>query len=290
MRVNFIYKIGKRRALCSLFIFMSISLFSTAQNSSIVYFNAVQDTLNNLGKQVLNTAAPQAKRELLNSQFKQTLYRSLQHEAAFDCNFDSVKSLVRLVPSDKKMVLLNWEFPNDDGTFVYFGYVMYTHPKTKKKTIVELKDNSENLKRPESQVLKPDNWFGAHYYKMILVKHKRNTYYCLLGADWNNKLSKKKLIDVVSISKDGSIKFGAPIIQYNKVIVNRIIFEYTAAVSMSLRYDDASKMIIFDHLSPIDETLKGQYQFYAPDLSYDAFKFKKGKWIHIENIDARNLK
>ena len=113
MGLNFIYNISKMRALCSLFIFMGISLIGTAQNSNTSYFNAVQDTLNTLGKLVLNTATPQAKRELLNSQFKQTLYRSLQHDASVDCTFDSVKSLVRLVPNDKKMVLLNWEFPND---------------------------------------------------------------------------------------------------------------------------------------------------------------------------------
>jgi hypothetical protein len=151
-------------------------------------------------------------------------------------------------------------------------------------------DASANIKRPETASLKANNWYGAHYYKIITVKRKGITYYCLLGADWNDRLSKKKLMEVLSFEKDGSLKFGAPIINYNKNTIYRLIFEYSSNVSMSLNYDKKSKRIIFDHLSPIKEELKGQYQFYAPDLSYDALKFKKGKWQHLENIDARNIK
>jgi hypothetical protein len=254
------------------------------------YLRSVHDSLNPLAKIILDTRKTEEERTTANSSFKNILKRCLEKEGAQEFSFDTVKSIARLEPEDKSFVILNWEMPHVDGTYTYFAYVLHKNFKSKSYELIELIDASANIKRPESAILKANQWFGAHYYKIITVKRKRNTYYCLLGADWNDRLSKKKIMEVLSFEKDGSVKFGAPIINYNKITVSRLIFEYSSKVSMSLNYDEKRKRIIFDHLSPIEEGLKGQFQFYAPDLSYDALKFKKGKWQHIENIDARNSK
>jgi len=263
---------------------------SFAQAVSDKYLAAVQDSLKPLSAVILDTRKTDEERELANTKFKSILNRCLKSNGAEKFVFDSLNTMARLEPEDKSFVIYNWEMPHTDGTFTYFAFVLSKNKKTKSYVFTELNDASNNIKRPESAILKADQWFGAHYYKVITVKRKGKSYYCLLGADWNNKLSKKKIIEILTIEKDGSLKFGAPIINYNKVTLNRLIFEYTSNVSMSLNYDEKSKRIMFDHLSPIEEGLKGQYQFYAPDLSYDALKFKKGKWQLIENVDARNAK
>ena len=263
---------------------------SFAQSVSDKYLAAVQDSLKPLSAVILDTRKTDEERELANTKFKSLLNRCLTSNGAEKFVFDSLNTIARLEPEDKSFVIYNWEMPHTDGTFTYFAFVLSKNKKTKSYVFTELNDASNNIKRPESAILKADQWFGAHYYKVITVKRKCKSYYCLLGADWNNKLSKKKIIEILTIEKDGSLKFGAPIINYNKVTLNRLIFEYTSNVSMSLNYDEKSKRIMFDHLSPIEEGLKGQYQFYAPDLSYDALKFKKGKWQLIENVDARNAK
>ncbi len=263
---------------------------SFAQAVSDKYLAAVQDSLKPLSAVILDTRKTDEERELANTKFKSVLNRCLKSNGAEKFVFDSLNTIARLAPEDKSFVIYNWEMPHADGTFTYFAFVLSKNKKTKSYVFTELNDASYSIKRPESAILKADQWFGAHYYKVITVKRKGKSYYCLLGADWNNKLSKKKILEILSIEKDGSLKFGAPIINYNKVTLNRLIFEYTSNVSMSLNYDEKSKRIMFDHLSPIEEGLKGQYQFYAPDLSYDALKFKKGKWQLIENVDARNAK
>ena len=263
---------------------------SFAQAVSDKYLAAVQDSLKPLSAVMLDTRKTDEERELANTKFKSVLNRCLKSNGAEKFVFDSLNTIARLAPEDKSFVIYNWEMPHADGTFTYFAFVLSKNKKTKSYVFTELNDASYSIKRPESAILKADQWFGAHYYKVITVKRKGKSYYCLLGADWNNKLSKKKILEILSIEKDGSLKFGAPIINYNKVTLNRLIFEYTSNVSMSLNYDEKSKRIMFDHLSPIEEGLKGQYQFYAPDLSYDALKFKKGKWQLIENVDARNAK
>jgi len=284
--------IHQKRAMCSLFVFLLGFIF----NQEILFaqsdqaFMVFQDSLQPLSKVILDLSKSEEERISANTKFRTVLQNWLEKEGAENFNFDSVPSVARLEPEDKSFVIINWELPHSDGTFTYYAFVLHKDKNSKTQLLTELIDASATIKRPETALLKANQWFGAHYYKVVTVKRKGKIYYCLLGADWNDKLSKKKLIEILSFEKDGSLKFGAPIINYNKATLHRLIFEYSSNVSMSLNYDEKSKRIIFDHLSPIEEALKGQYQFYAPDLSYDALKFKKGKWQHLENIDARNSK
>ena len=57
---------------------------------------------------------------------------------------------------------------------------------------------------------------------------------------------------------------------------------------MSLRYEKKKKMIVFDHLSPSSPSLKGKYEYYGPDFTYDGFSFKKGIWHYRKNLEMRN--
>jgi hypothetical protein len=274
------------------YVFLLLPVYASgfAQADLDNYLKIVQDSLKPLSQVILDAKKTEEERLSANSNFSSILKRCLQKEGSQNFIFDSLNSIARLEPDDKSFVIFNWEMPHTDGTFTYYAFVLHKNNTTKSYQLTELIDVSASIKRPETALLKANNWYGAHYYKIIKVKRKKITYYCLLGADWNDRLSKKKLMEVLSFEKDGSLKFGAPIINYNKITLHRLIFEYSSNVSMSLNYDENSSRIIFDHLSPIKEELKGQYQFYAPDLSYDALKFKKGKWQHFENIDARNTK
>jgi hypothetical protein len=68
----------------------------------------------------------------------------------------------------------------------------------------------------------------------------------------------------------------------------RVIFEYAEDVMMTIRYSPEIKMIVFDHLSPIEPAFRNNPRYYAPDSSYDGFRFNKGTWEYIADIDARN--
>jgi hypothetical protein len=39
---------------------------------------------------------------------------------------------------------------------------------------------------------------------------------------------------------------------------------------------------------PPDKKQKGQFDVYGPDLSYDGYRFKDGRWEYVENLDMRN--
>lgn len=252
-----------------------VNINTKAQISNSI--NLIRDSLNSYGEIILDYNTTDHEKKEANVKLTNTLLRVLNNQEKVTTVFDSLKTIAVLEPSDKSFVLYNWEMPLNDGTFNYYAYILYQNPISKKTQVIELNNASNNLKSPERAFLSSSKWLGTHYYKLITVRSKRKNYYCMLGIDWNNQISTKKVIEVMTFDKQGNIKFGAPIFEFNNSINNRVIFEYNSNVSMYLDYDEKLRMIVFDHLSPIQESLKGQYQFYAPDLSYDGLKFKKGQ-------------
>lgn len=225
-----------------------------------------------------------------NTLFMQLLEKAFNLPNSFDYPFDSLKTISRLQPDDKSFKLFTWNMPKDDGTFVYFGYVHMKDPNTGAVKFVKLIDKSAEIQSPETKPLTPKNWYGTHYYKIVQTSYKKEKFYTLLGVDFNNRATKKKIIDVIAFDRLGNVFFGDNIFSYDGKSPKRIIFEYSAQATMSLRFDDVRNMIVFDHLSPIREDFAGHKDNYGPDFIYDALKFKKGKWIHIKDIDARNPK
>jgi len=46
---------------------------------------------------------------------------------------------------------------------------------------------------------------------------------------------------------------------------------------------------VFDHLAPPDPKLKDQRNTYGPDMTYDGYKLKNGRWVYVDNLDMRNM-
>ncbi len=210
--------------------------------------------------------------------------------ASYYYPFDSLKRIGKVRSPDKKIRAITWNLPLSDGTHQYYGFIQYAEKK-KAKTIFlyTLEDLSWKSKMPENEVFTPESWFGALYYDIRQNKHAGKVYYTLMGFDFNDLYSTKKVLDVLTIDTDRKVHFGAPIFETEKgQFQQRIIFEYSAQAIMALRYDPDLKMIIFDHLSPIETGLEGVYKFYGPDFSYDGYKFKAGRWKYYPDLDVRN--
>jgi len=270
--------------------------FGFSQNK--VDFKKVEDSLAVLGRIILNGHTDFIKYNA-NEKFQTLLESALIADKSFDYPFDSLIMIARLISDDKKFRIFDWNIRKSDGTYEYFGYIQALNRKEKKYILYPLKDNSDNIKNPETQLLDPLNWYGALYYKIILNKFAGKRYYTLLGWDGNSDITQKKIIDVITFNSKDKPVFGASIFKYNKKINKRIIFEYSATVSMSLRYDKQflnngkkkKNMIVFDRLAPLDNNLEGQYQFYYPETNiFDGMLFRGGKWNYEKDIDARNQK
>lgn len=227
----------------------------------------------------------------------------LQNEKSLLFSFDSLKNkkyVSILTSPDKKFRIITWNLYKDDGTYAYFGFLQVNNSKTIKKgifkkgttqtyEIFQLVDKSGSVKTPESYVGEPNKWFGMLYVDII---KSDDDYYTLIGWDGNDKLTQRKFIDVLYFKSDGTPTFGKDVFKYPGKFAKRIMFEYATEVSMSLKYNEGRKQIIFSHLAPnnLDPLLEGQFQYYGPDGSFDALNVKKGKWDYEPAIEIKNLK
>lgn len=266
-------------------LFTCTSIFAQEKSKLALY----EDSLKGIQHVLFKSRIDKEKLER-NKQFKLLFATTLNQPNSFEYPFDSLKEVGIIISPDKYFRIINWNIPMSDGTQQYFGYLQVFQPKLKSYQLLELTDHSLNIKNAENHISDHQKWFGMLYYKIIVVKHKKKKYYTLLGWDGNDKLTTKKIVDVLTFQSDGTPRFGADIFKLEKKSVKRVIFEYSAQAVMSLKYDEDKKLIVFDHLAPSQSKLEGQYQYYGPDFSFDALEFKKGKWEYIPDIDARNEK
>jgi hypothetical protein len=278
--------------LKKLYFLFFLSCFSLgfSQKKDTVYrsLDALTAEIKDLQKKVFESRK-EADRFEANRTFLKLWEEILQNPASMDHNFDSIKGVSVLKAGDKKFRIITWNF----------GYIQVNNKKVQKKglfkkvvsneyEVFQLIDNSAAVKSPETHVSDPKKWFGMLYYDIIDC----DGYYTLLGWDGNDNLIQKKFIDVLYFKSDGTPIFGKDVFKVPKKSPKRIMFQYSAEVVMSLRYNDKREQIIFSHLSPKDEgpTLEGQYQYYGPDGSFDAYEQSKDRWVLKEDIDIRNEK
>lgn len=241
----------------------------------------------------------EGQRVQANKQFIATWDKIVTNDAILNYPFDSLQEVSILCPKDKKFKLITWDFPKDDGTHVYFGYLLVNNTKTIKKgwfrrqttteyNYFKLIDRSIQIKNAETYIGTADKWFGMLYVSLV----ECDGFYTLIGYDPNDKLTRKKFIDVLYFKPDGTPIFGKDVFKFARKNPKRLQFEYSSQVSMSIRYNDKQNKIIYSHLAPNREgdLLEGQFQFYGPDGSFDALELKKDKWVTVEDVDARNDK
>ena len=275
----------KKIFFLTLFSILNISVFSQKVSKQLIA--EYEDTLKVMAHTIMNGESQTVKTEA-NNAFISTLQEVLQFERSFNYPFDSLKTISIRTSSDSKIRIYTWLLRKDNGNYQYFGFVHYKNKSKKRYEIITLNDNSENIRRPENEQLDNNNWYGALYYDIIYIKKKGRTYYTLLGWDGNNDISTKKIIDVMYFSGREKIKFGASIFKKGKTTTKRFIIEYNATSTISVKYEEKEKKIIFDHLIPMRKDLEGLHEYYIPDGTYNAMKYTNGKWEFKNDVAANN--
>ena len=247
-----------------------------------------QDTLKDLSfKMVNDTLEPE--RYNAGYKFIKTLISALKVPNSFNFPFDSLKAISIQASADKRFRIFSWHVMNSNGTYRYYGTVQMNNPDGKLK-MFPLVDYTASFKNAADSVTSNDKWYGAQYYRIIQVLNNvRTPYYILLGWKGNNVKSTKKVIDVLHF-KDGKAYFGMPVFDGDKDYPTRkrAIFEYDRRASMVLNYDPKLSTIVFDHLAPPDDKLKGKFELYGPDFSYDGYRLSNGRWKLVEDIELKN--
>jgi hypothetical protein len=286
-------------------VFIHQSLFP--QTSQIADAEA---SLQQLFEQVYLAESSGLKKQL-NDSILREMNRILQHRESFEYPFDSLTRIGNLRSPDNTFRLYTWNVPVSGFEHEYYGIIQYNSGRGKACRIHVLQDQKESVSDPLHLTATVENWPGALYYQVLRNKTGRNVIYTLIGFHFNDRFSDKKIIDVMYFDENGKPRFGKPVFNTENGIQHRVIFEYSGEVVMNVRYNQDMKMIVYDHLSPIEPELLDHPRFYAPDFSYDGYRFiepelldhprfyapdfsydgyrfKGGMWIHQSNIDVRN--
>jgi hypothetical protein len=260
------------------------SLDKSSREKLVVF----QDSLKEISFKMINDSIEPQR---YNASYKliKTLVTALKTPYSFNFTFDSLKSISIQNSPDQKFRVFTWHVMNNDGSYRYYGTIQMKTADGQLE-MFPLIDNSSTLKNPADSTFSNDKWYGAQYYKIIpVLEQVENPYYLLLGWKGNTVKSTKKVIEVLYF-KDGKAHLGLAVFDGDpdNMGKKRIIFEYNRRATMLLNYEKSISRIVFDHLAPADPNLKGNFELYGPDFSYDGFKLLNGRWKFITDLELKN--
>lgn len=251
-------------------------------------FNAVdrEDELAEL-LDSLRSATNDTEKLERNDAFQKLLAKTLEEPTIFDLQFQKLETVGFITSPDGLVKVVNWNVEMDDESQRYFAYVLHKNPRTNEHEVFELKENPAMFDPKPTDFLESDNWYGALYYQIVPFEKNNKTSYIVLGWDGLTSRSNMKLIDVLTFTSKG-VRLGQASFKVGEETLKRVFFEHSETAVMSLRWEERYERIIFDHLSPETPTMAGFYEYYVPDMSYDAFTLEGNKWELQEDVIGVN--
>jgi hypothetical protein len=272
-----------------LFLLLFSAAFVKAQKIDSTNLSDLQDyelRLAGLGEQMVRSFDEET-RVTCGKNFIMQFSRALRVEGSFYYPFDSLKNVMRLISPDGLFRIFTWNVATNDEKFRYFGVVQMNPEMLKKlnkdmplyNSFYPLIDRSDSLASFLYTETSADRWYGATYYKIIKTTHSKRDYYTLLGWDGSGDKTNKKIADVMFF-KEGKPRFGAPIFDLKrKTVFYRMVFEFNDKASMTLRYEEKRKYLIYENLVVDKPGNEYSFEHYFPDGSFDYMIWnKKGQW------------
>ncbi len=281
-----------KHIIAILFSFLTITVHAQRISKPATdTLNSLQDTLRELSYNIIH-GKEEVVRERTNDEFIPKLVKALKTKYSYYYTFDSIATMAKVYPADSSFRILTWPLEKDNSTFRHYG-VIQMNTKDGSLKLFPLFDNSDFSKNTDT-VTNHKGWYGCLYYAMIQRRYFNNEYYTLFGWDANSQTSQKKIMEMLTF-KNGEPVFGGPYFSFAEDTVrkptrNRFIIEYKRDAVAALNFNAEMDMVVFDHL--ISETGEEHKKYtYVPDLDFEGFKWKAGKWVHVEKVfhDALQL-
>ncbi len=270
---------------CISTITASIAFAQYISTADLKMLEEKEEVLKVYGDKII-TGQSMAIRFSNDSLFTRGFVKALKTPYSFFYPFDSLQTISKLYAPDSSFRIFTWQMLVSDNLTRQHGAIqMKTTDGTLK--IFPLIDKSDVISSLADTAANNKGWIGAVYYRIIQNRSSNQQYYTLLGYDENNLKSNRKFIEVLSFQNDEPM-FGGRYFSYEedsipKPSTSRYVMEYKKTAGARLTYDDDMQMIILEHLeSETGEPLKKWT--YIPDGDYEGFKWKNGKWVHIEKV------
>jgi hypothetical protein len=222
-----------------------------------------------------------------NDSFTHYLKQFLSFEESFDITLDSITTVSFIKSDDHKLRIISWLVADNSGNYKSFGAVQFKPKKgevqltwLKEKIILdhnELENNSYNH----------NEWPGGLIYQVKQLKTNRKNTYIILSFHGLGRETNRKMIDVMQVLEE-EILFGMPLFLRYKGDIDpnyRAVFTFSDQTTMTLRFEDKGKSIVFDHLVAPSDALRGITAFLVPDGTYGRYELKRGgKWLKVDDF------
>jgi hypothetical protein len=258
----------------------------TTKNPDLKLLRSKEDSMKVIAPKIV-MAIDAGERFRSDSLFTRLMVRALKIPYSFDYPFDSVKQISRLYAPDSIFRIFTWQVVKDENMARRHGAIQMRTPDGSLK-LFPLIDKTMLLESPDDTVTSTDAWIGAIYYKIVKTKDNNTNYYTLLGYDEHSMRSTKKRIEVMYFDPTGKPIFGGPFFSFQEDTVKlpvqtRFSIEYKKEGNARMQYDEEMQMIVYDHLIP-ENGEKAKKYTYIPDGDYEGFKWKNGKWVHVDKV------
>jgi len=236
------------------------------------------------GRQTLE-AQEFSVRDTANQRFLRGLKLFLAQEGNYKRELPQINNMLRLESPDGRFAIYTWQRPDAERKYQRFGLVAGEFKGETKVTVLE--DRLDEIEDLQFSRCKPEAWPGAIYYEIQAMEGEKNKY-LLLGLSLGQPLN-RKIIEIITVTKRGKVSFGAKHFHVDEWMDRtlrkppmRLVLSYNAKYSATVRWNEKAEMIIMDHLAPPEPKMKGLYQVYGPDFSYDALYWEDG-WWYLKN-------
>lgn len=272
------------------FVFLLISTFSSfgqrvkVSQSDSTYIDSIRNyeyQLEGLSYNIIN-GSDKVERITSCYYFIETLKTALQIPNSFDYDFDLLKTVSSITSEDDKFRVFTWNLLLDSGKYMYFGAIQMNNPDSLE--LYGLYDSSEYNRNVIYGQFDNRHWIGVLIYQIHHYRWKKKDYYITFGWDGQDAKTNRKVIDVLWFDDEGKPNFGEEIFDFDGDLQSRIIFDFNDRAAMLCRYDDHEEAIVFANLVPINPLMKGVYQNYVPDGTYDYLRFEKGVWRRYKMV------
>ena len=276
-----------------LYILLLLPTFSFAKEVEVDTFLVnKEEELANLLK-TLRESKSDAELKLNNLNFTEELKTVLKHPGMgiLEYPFEKLTTMSTITSPDKEFRLFNWNIENENQVHSHFCF-MVRKGRGGKNQIITFKEDKFTLGPRPDGMLTPNRWYGGLYYKIVPVDIGRKRYYTMFAYNGANRSINKKILDVFWF-KGKSLRIGYPLFQDERdkeELHRRVFIEYSDKATISVNYEANINKIVFDHLRPEAPNLRGMYEYYIPDMSYDAYFWENDFWNYQADIIVGNDK
>ncbi len=250
------------------FLFVGQSLWSVSKQDLISSFNGIYS------QQSDNEKIEQSRA------FKSLLKDYLNENNALEADLVGLRMFSEKESKDRFRIF-NWNIPLEDDNFYE---CLFAVPNSNDViNIIECKPTRKADEKVVNRIMSNKDWPAALYYDIIPMTKGKCKQFILLGWDGKDEITNQKVIEILTLGEK-NLKFGANKFKEVNKPIKRFVLEYGEEASVSINYDEKFNRFVFDHLSPTRPDLEGQFQFYVPDMTFDAFVLKKGELYLRENI------